>query len=166
MNIEKTGNYFWFECSTEQCDIGVIVENLPELFLGKNLIIVSFDSGPFVPTEEEINRGWKFINDIAYFDAINQYELNGPIYDQYDQWLVMNEVTRIEKMDVYVNYSPFSILSENCKNEYQVSLRIKFWEEIHCINPEQFFLSGSKFIYGTTNEEYINQLLKFISKSN
>lgn len=160
MTIEKTGNYFWFECSTDQCDIGIIVESLPELFLGKNLIIVSFDSGAFIPTEEEVERGWKFINDVAYFDSINQFELNGPIYEQFDQWLVSNEVIRIEKMDAYVNYRPFSILSENCINEEKQSLRTKFWEEIHSIKPEQFLFSGRKFIYGTTNVDYINQPIK------
>ena len=140
MDVKKTQEYYWIELDIESCNIGTIVQKAPELLLNKNLIIVSFDGDSFVPTNEELSRGWVFENEIAYFDNINIEELNGPIFDVYDQWLVTTSNIRINKMDSYVNYSGFSLLSENIQDSLFENLTGKFWNEIHEINPDQFIL--------------------------
>ena len=51
-------NYKWIESDSDYIRICDIIERFPDFFIEFQLAIISFDSGSFIPTTDEINRGW------------------------------------------------------------------------------------------------------------
>jgi hypothetical protein len=158
----QTDNYYWLECSCESYDLTQFLTEFKSAVLTINLAVISFDSDSFVPTEDEYLRGWIYENEIAYFDNLNQQELEGAICDQYDQWLLFDQPTRFEKFDIYVNYGAFSLSELYDSTELNKSVKSNFWREIASVKPTKFILDGDRFIFGTNNEIELNELKKIM----
>jgi len=157
--LGNKGNYHWLEVSSEDKTIGDLVRDFPNFILGKQLTIICFDSDSFIPTEEETQRGWYSKNEIAYFDQINSEELEGPIYDNYDQWLIFDFSTEISDIDLFVNYSGFSLNTENHQKDIITkSISDRFWKMIENTKPSKFILCGDFFIYGTLLKSEIEEM--------
>src|ERR1700733_10001517 len=60
----------------------------PEIVLGKYIAVTSFDSGLFVPTQQEQVAGWNFRGHIAYSPRVD--DINILPRDQYDEWHIFN----------------------------------------------------------------------------
>jgi len=170
MKISKgiRNNYKWIESDSDYIRISDIIERFPDFFLDFQLAIISFDSDSFIPTTDEINRGWTMKNQIAYFPKLTIYELNQPIYDNsYDQWLLFEQPQEIDSMDIYVNYTGFSMIDslsfeDNSKVDLKAlseNVRNRFWTEIERLSPSKFILHGDKFIFGTTNDLEIEKII-------
>jgi hypothetical protein len=160
--LGNKGNYHWLEVPSEDKTIGDLVHHFPNFILGKQLAVICFDSGSFNLTDEETQRGWYSKNEIAYFDQINSEELEGPIYDNYDQWLIFDSPTEISDIDSFVNYSGFSLSSKNMK-----SITDSFWKMIERNKPSKFILCGDFFIYGTLLKSEIEEMSrKWFSTNN
>ncbi|MEO9953136.1 hypothetical protein [Nonlabens sp.] len=130
-----------------------LIYKFPEFILDKYLAIVSFDSDSFLPTKSELNRGWIYENEIAYFDQITESELSqDSLFDIYDQWLIFDNRQRFNSMDIYVNFSGFSVDMNESRKTFELSVTKRFWNEVDQIKPQKFILNGDKFIIGTNNQ--------------
>ncbi len=178
----KIGNYkeyYWFE--SHQINLTDIIKKLPELLIGKFLIISHFDGGKFIPNKNEINIGWKNENGMTYAEKITKQVLKMNIYDNYDQWILMNERTQITGIKDYVNYDYFSLIDWqiekqslndeddlNFINQYEkdrVRLKNEFWKEIEILNPLNFISDGSKFIFVTKEPSEMEILISTVANN-
>lgn len=160
----KSGNrsgYWWIETNADDKNITSFVNHFADFILNKTLAIVAFDGDSFVPTEDELRRGWIFKNEIAYFSSLNAEELKTPIFDNsYDQWLLFDKYTEFAPIDIYVNYGGFTLADDVKALDFQQNLRDKFWTDIATIKPSNFILYGDNFIYGTARKEEIETMIK------
>jgi hypothetical protein len=170
MTINKgiRNNYKWIESDSDYIRISDFIQRFPDFFIGFQLAIISFDSDSFIPTIEELNRGWTMNNEIAYYPKLTKEELNQPICDNsYDQWLLFERPQEIDSMDIYVNYTGFSMVDDlsfvdNSKIDIKAiseNVRNRFWVDIERLSPSKFILYGDKFIFGTTNDLEIEQII-------
>ncbi len=178
----NTGNYkeyYWFEC--HEINLTDFIKKTPELLIGKYLIITHFDGGKFIPNKNEINVGWKNKNGITYADKITKRILKMNIYDNYDQWILMAEKTKINDISDFVNYDYFSLIDwkserktlknvddANFINQFENEremLKEKFWNEIESIKPTTFISDGAKFIYVTDNQSEIIKLKSTVANT-
>jgi hypothetical protein len=111
-------DFFWIEFKSDNNLMKSFILDFPQFILNKNLAVISFDSDSMLLTEEEISRGWKFENEIAYFENLNLKELDGPIYDIYEQWFFLKSGTKIKCPDIFVNYSGFT--TDESSNKYSL----------------------------------------------
>lgn len=104
----KSGNrigYWWIEINGNDKNLTSFIDSFADFILNKTLAVVAFDGESFIPTEDELKRGWIFKNEIAYFNNLNAEELKTSIfYNSYDQWLLFDNYTQFAPMDIYVNY--------------------------------------------------------------
>ncbi|WP_291122034.1 hypothetical protein [Empedobacter sp. UBA7620] len=156
----KTDNIYWIEFSTENNLMKNFVFEFQKFIVNKNLAVIAFDSDCMILTEEEINRGWKFENEIAYFDNLNIVELNEPIFDIYDQWFILKNNSRITNSDIFVNYSGFTIDISNTKDLLNKNIALRFWKTIRDEEVEKFILNGDNFSFGSINENDIIEIKK------
>ena len=178
-NTGKFNGYYWFE--SHQMNIINFIKLLPELLIGKYLIISHFDGGEFTPNAKELKAGFKKVNGITYTDKITEPILALNIYDNYDQWILMEERTEIKEISDFVNYSGFSLIDwdvekQHLKNvddsnfikRFEIERKIlkeKFWKEIDNIKPINFISDGGKFIYVTNKHSEINQLIGTVANN-
>lgn len=160
----KSGNrrgYWWIETNVNDQDITSFINHFADFILNKTLAIIAFDGDSFVPTEDELKRGWIFKDEIAYFNNLNAEELNTPIFDNsYDQWFLFDKYTEFAPIDIYVNYGGFTLADDVKALDFQQNLRDKFWIDIATIKPSSFILCGNNFIYGTTRKQEIEKMKK------
>lgn len=160
IKIGHKNNYHWLEINSDCKSFKDFISDFSEFILRKNIAIISFDSDSFIPTKEEYDRGWTYKNEIAYFNNLNLVELDGPIYDIYDQWFIFDTPTEIDNVDIFVNYSGFSLNSGIPKESLINGVVEKFWRTIERLQPSNFLLCGDYFIYGTFIELEIKEILK------
>ncbi|GAL01283.1 hypothetical protein JCM19275_1321 [Nonlabens ulvanivorans] len=171
----KTLDYFWVEFSSTEFDLISLVEQIPNLLIGKYLAIICFDGGIFVPTEEERLRGWNKIKQVSFSPILTKAELKGPIFENHDQWCLFETKSEIESMTDFVNYGMFTLKNrdfeldnidptwdkvalKNDLNQTEKLLR-KFWLEMKELNPDNFILNGDNFIYCSKNEKEIERII-------
>ncbi len=179
----KTGNnknYYWIEFGSSNFELIDLVENIPNLIIGKYVGVVCFDGGVFTPSEEELSRGWYKKNEISYSPKINKNELNGPIYETHDQWCLFKTKTEFDKMTDFVNYGAFTLRNREIelnnidptwdRMALQASikstklLQAKFWNEVEIINPESVIINGDFFSYCSKNGKEISEIKTFVNK--
>lgn len=160
INIGHKKNYHWLETTSDCKSFKDFIFDFSGFILEKNLAIISFDSDSFIPTKEEYDRGWTYKNEIAYFNNLNLVELNGPIYDIYDQWFIFDTPTEIDNVDIFVNYSGFSLNPDIPKENPTNGVMERFWKTIEHLQPSNFLLCGDAFIYGTLIEFEIKEILQ------
>lgn len=121
----KTLDYFWVEFSSTEFDLISLVEQIPNLLLGKYLAIICFDGGIFVPTEEERLRGWNKIKQVSFSPILTKAELKGPIFENHDQWCLFETKSEIESMTDFVNYGMFTLKNRDFELDNIDQLGIK-----------------------------------------
>ena len=153
----KHNEYYWIETLPDNYNMDSLISEFPEFVIDKCLSIVSFDSDSFLPTESELQRGWVYKNEIAYFDNMTKFELfQNSLFDIYDQWLIFDKKQRFESMEIFVNYGGFSTDLNESRKILELADTKRFWNQIEKIRPQKFILNGDNLIFGTTNEkEYI-----------
>ena len=110
--IIRKGNYdkyYWIEIQSDDFVMEKFIKEFSKFLINLNLSIISFDGGSFIPTDEEYKRGWKYKNQIAYFDNINEEELDTNVFDVYDQWFLFDKPTEIIDSVNFVIYSGFTV---------------------------------------------------------
>lgn len=179
----RTGNsknYYWIEFGSSDFDLIDLVKNFPNHIIGKYIGVVCFDGGVFTPSEEEISRGWYKEDEISYSPKMNESELNGPIYENHDQWCLFKKKTEFDKMTDFVNYGAFTLrdrevelnnidptwdkMALQASIESTKSIQTKFWNEVRMINPDSVIVNGDFFIYCSKNKKEINEIKTFANK--
>ena len=132
MNEGKTYNYHWIEGN--EFGLHSLVTKCPQLIIGKNVVITSFDSGPLSPNDEEKGLGWYSKDDVFYAPKItNPKKLP---YDQYDEWYIFDKLKEFKPIDAFVNYGSFFLRDP----DYQLNEMDPTWDKVaiqHQINYQK-----------------------------
>jgi hypothetical protein len=84
LTLGSEGLYEWL-VTDQQFDL---LETCPEVVTGKYVAITSIDSGPLIPTNEEMATGWYSRGKIAYSPKIQNGE--GLPRAGYDEWYIFD----------------------------------------------------------------------------
>ena len=79
-------NYFWLTCHTEIANIDKLII---EYHKGYTLYLTTFDSGPLIPTQEELDQGWEINNEIMISPPLSSKTFIP--HEQYDEWYLSKE---------------------------------------------------------------------------
>jgi hypothetical protein len=125
-----------------------LISAVPSIVTGKQIIITSFDSGPFTPSADETNRGWSVHSGLAYSPLITR--IDALPYDQYDEWYIYPTPTRIGTPEVFINYAGFRLQYEAADIEMNRLLE-RFWLQLKGLAPESYLAEGDNLIFATRN---------------
>jgi len=154
----KFENYFWLESS--EYDLHDFMTKVPECLIEKYIAIAAFDGGPLSSNEEEKAEGWYLKNNILYTSKIKNTKILP--YEQYDEWYLFNDFTKIELKEPFVNYhlslrDPHRRLQTMDPSWDKVAIRRQidiekkrqkeFWAKIAEIKPEMVLIDGTSFIF-------------------
>lgn len=161
------GKHYWLWC--RDLTMSDMLKAHPTLVLNKYLAITSWDSGPFVPSDEERAMGWERRGQIAYsgiIRSINQV----PIGDGYDEWYVFTQPTELgtlvrgnifeigihpDQVAAFVNYGGFK--PEDPEAPDLVDL---FWQQYDLIQPYCFIADGDLLSVVTSDEKLFAEIKK------
>lgn len=157
--LGKFNEYHFLQTAKEGCSFKRFVTEFEELLLRKAVAVLSFDGDSMKPTEEEYRRGWSFDDkEVAYFEEIDSYELKTAIFANcYDEWYVFEEPSKLKTNHIYVTYSGFRLINYS-GDIFMDNLIARFWKDVEINNPMSFIIYGDNFIYGSKNQEEINEL--------
>ena len=168
MKTGRNNNYIW---AVSDDPILYLHDTIVEYHEGKILYITSFDSGPLRLTEEEQDRGWIQYGDIAINPLIKK-GIQIP-HDDYDEWYISDvELKFPDEFEAFVNYGAFRLQDpaeltkdddpswERGRFDFLYPLQEKFWALIESVQPQSYIAIGGREILVSTNEEFIEALMK------
>ncbi len=94
----------WAESDHPRRSLYPIVRELPRLVAGKCVVVTSVDSGPLRVGTELAAAGWIQRGDLALLARAGDDE-DVPC-GEYDEWYAFDNVTAIDRIDVFVNGPP------------------------------------------------------------
>lgn len=153
MNKGKYQNYFWIEWHNVSISLNDLLDNCPQIALGKYLINTAWDSGSLSLGDEEIKQGWRKHNESTLSPIIEDVSVIQSY--GYDEWYVFDKPTYIKDYEVFVNYGGFSLQPET---EIYLEISKRFWQQIINLNPESYLAEGCNLIFITKNEKLFEQI--------
>jgi hypothetical protein len=176
MYIGSYGEYKWIV--TLNFNFNDLLKKCPNVLLSKYLVITSFDSGPLIPNQEEIENGWTIYENTMCSPVLDSLE-NLP-YDNYDEWYVFKKPNEFVNTKTFVNYSGFTLrnpsyLLENADITWDKkailedieiieNLHQEFWNQIQKLSPESYIANGDNFIYVTNNNLLYNMVKTLVQE--
>jgi hypothetical protein len=148
------GAYRWIVWNSQFLE--ELVSAIPQLVIGKFVIITSFDSGPFVPSAEETGRGWAMKSGLAYSPQIKTPD-DLP-HDQYDEWYIYLGKRELDPPEVFINFSGFQ-LRYYAADVGLHGLLERFWLQMEKLQPESYLAEGGSLIFATRDEALYEQAL-------
>ncbi len=166
MRIGRHGEFYWLVSNEEIRDIDKIII---EYRTGHTLYLATFDSGPLLPNQEELEQGWKVVGEIMVSPPLSD-TVTIP-YEQYDEWYISkDELTFPRDLERYVNYGGFRLYVENNDSrnieptwernngDHMRPHQEAFWKQLLLINPETFVAIGDNEIVVSKDEQLINHI--------
>src|SRR4051812_34536674 len=127
-HIERNG-YHVIDWRGEPClTLTALLQAYPELVVDRFLVNTSFDSGFLTLSESELNDGWRMVGRLAHSPRIRSIEQVA--HDQFDEWLVFEQPTRVEAFETMVNYLRFSPIDFDWEEKLEA-----FWEQVVRLQP-------------------------------
>jgi hypothetical protein len=154
MKTGKAQGFFWLVADFE-------IVKLPEMIIqyheGQILHLATFDSGPLLPTEEEVHQGWYTENEIMISPQLTK-ELHIP-HEQYDEWYISRNILKFPKnLERFVNYGGFTLEPAEEGMKY---FQAQFWDQLISINPATFVAIGDNDIVVSKEKQLIDEITKF-----
>ena len=137
------GNYFWLEDAS--LFISDLLRLVPDVVVGKYLIVTSFDSGPLNLENTDFQRGWLQRDELAINPSV--ISTSDMPNDEYDEWYVFLKPPVLEDFDVFVNYGsfclqdPVQLLADGETSEALNLIRDlqrDFWDQLELKVPESY----------------------------
>jgi len=170
------GNYRWIEWNAQF--LYDLIAAFPEIVRGQYVVITSFDSGPFRPTEEEVRAGWRLLGDYAHSPKIDDDITTLP-HDQYDEWYIFTQSTHLNTVEVFINYAVFSLQDPGTAytehpssmvhgipvNDWIIARRKeqeRFWTQLHAIAPETYLAEGDFLLLVTRNTSLYDRVRQWV----
>jgi hypothetical protein len=150
----RRGAYQWIVWNSQF--LGELVSTVPQIAVGKFVIITSFDSGPFVPPEDMTNRGWVLKSGLAYSPQIDRAE-DLP-HDRYDEWYIYPSHKEIDPPEIFINYGAFRLRYYAADIELHGLLE-RFWLQMERLQPESYLAEGDSLIFATRDAGLYEQAL-------
>jgi hypothetical protein len=144
------GEYKWVEWEGFTYDL---LEQFPQVVLGKFLVNTCFDSGSLTLSPEEVEQGWRKHNAFTFIPPLSS--LDQFPSDQCDEWYIFPSATLIDECKVFVNYGGFSLH----KTEFQ-TLQVEFWLQLKRLNPESYLGEGDNLTWVTKNIGLFHEALQ------
>jgi hypothetical protein len=140
----RRGEYQWIVWNSQF--LGELVSAVPRIVAGKFVIITSFDSGPFIPSDDLKIKGWSLKSGLAYSPQITQPD-DLP-RDQYDEWYILPARREIDPPEVFINYDCFQLRYYAADIERHGLLQ-RFWLQLERLQPESYLAEGGALIFVT-----------------
>jgi hypothetical protein len=133
-----------------------LVTAVPQTVVGNFVVVTSFDSGPFVPSDEEIRQGWVLRKGLAYSPKIVRAKdlPHGP----FDEWYVFSSRKEIDPPEVFVNYAGFQLRYYTADIETHGLLE-RFWRQMEILHPESYLAEGDSLVFTTRDSALYEKAL-------
>nr|WP_315487100.1 hypothetical protein [uncultured Undibacterium sp.] len=117
----------------------------PQTVVGNRVAIASCDSGPFLPSQAELKKGWTTRNGLAVSPCVQiASELPTP---GFDEWYVYNSEVPSDQHKSFVNqfgFSPLDVESQDTKD---------FWAQVVLYQPLHVLGAGTPTMFVVTQDE-------------
>lgn len=119
-----------------------LLDRMPELVLGRYVVIASCDSGPYKPTDAELECGWEVVNGVAISpNIVRVSDLPTP---GFDEWYVYEERPRTYCYHASVNHFGFAPLPPDQATG--------FWAQIEAALPLHVLGAGTPTMFLATRD--------------
>lgn len=124
-----------------------LLPHVPEAVVGRRVLIASFDSGQFQPTQEELENGWtrqvgQAVSPLV--QAVSDLPAVG-----FDEWYVYDGDVPREFHKAFVNRLGFSPLDPDCLEANE------FWAQVQRLQPLHVLGAGTPTLFLVTRDEQI-----------
>src|SRR5438876_425210 len=150
----------WHWLESPRHPIAVLLDECPQLFLNKYVVISSCDGGPFIPAGEQEQAGWESHGGLAYTPRLLT-ELKGLPRGEADEWYVFPQRDLIRHIEVFVNYTGFTLrdpqqlLDEGKESWFAEMIRQmqeRFWLQLEMFSPEAYIADAGSLIVVTQDQ--------------
>jgi hypothetical protein len=164
----RRGAYFWVTDTDLTLQLSDVLAACPELVLDKFVVISAFDSGILSLTPDELASGWQPCGGLACSPRISAVSTLPQA--EYEEWYIFKEFCIPVIVDLFVNYSIFSLrdpvdlvgVSQDNRDALQ-KLQTSFWSQIHEVTPETYIGFSEYLTIVTVNENLFNQLTTYLA---
>lgn len=119
-----------------------LLERMPELILGRHVVIASCDSSPYKSSEAELKAGWEVVDGFAISPKINvASDLPTP---GFDEWYVYEERPVHRSYHSSVNHFGFAPLPPDKATE--------FWAQVETALPLHVMGAGTPTMFLATRD--------------
>jgi len=120
-----------------------VIRVAPELVLAKRVALTACDSGPYLPSQDEIRDGWSLVDNIAISTAVTRSaELPTP---GFDEWYVFDSMPQRIPKRKHVDLYGFSVLDDGDAAE-------SFWEQVRDTQPLHVLGAGTPNMFFVTRD--------------
>lgn len=116
---------------------------MPELILGRHAVIASCDSGPYKPTDAELEYGWEVVNGVAVSPKI--VRVSDRPTPSFDEWYVYEERPGPYSYHASVNHFDFAPLPPDQATG--------FWAQVEAALPLHVLGAGTPTMFLATRDK-------------
>jgi len=181
MDTGRIAEYEWLEeIEGSGHNLRRLIQECPEVFLEKCIVITSFDSGPLIATKEELEKGWEQHGDVVVIPRLEM--LRDLPFDQNDEMYVFHNYTKPEIPETFVNDGIFRLASaESYMNEaiatmgsdtdiigakYRAERLSKrqniFWDQLRKCKAESFIGNGHRLSFVSRDSSVFSAVLSVL----
>jgi hypothetical protein len=169
METGRRGNYFWIEDG--RSSIADLKSKVPEVILGKYLIVTAIDDQP----PYFAHRDWFLHDDIAINPSVKSIA-DVPTGDR-DEWYVFIRAPLLEPFEVFITAPQFSLKGDAArtvldeKGQQNVNpnnideVRRRFWDQLELKTVETYAGFGEQLLVATRNENIYEKLIMRLCNS-
>ena len=163
------GDYRWLETAAHE--IYDVLQVCPDVATNKNIVITSFDSEPFQPTSEEMQRGWQLVGQSLHIplgDSISSIP-----FEVFDEWYIFGPESRPDSPQkdykTFVKYDWFTLgpaqtLYTRNGNAFDLKrMQRWFWQEMDQARPESYLGHSNRLKFVTRNADQFSTVLRGLS---
>lgn len=129
----------------EFCRPDDLLPHVPETVVGRRVLIASFDSGQFAPTQKELDAGWSVQGGQAVSPLVRSASDLQAV--GFDEWYVYEGDVPREHHKAFVNRLGFSPLNTACMEANE------FWEQVERFRPLHVLGAGTPTMFLVTRDE-------------
>ena len=154
--------FSWIESHDPRLGLRDLVGGVPEVLIGKCLVIASFDSGALNLEPPEIQQGWRAAGELAVLDPVRSLE--GLPCGGFDEWYVFAGKPKLDPLEVFINYAPFGLSKPPPHDHSLRALQKRFWSQLSEIGAESYLGEGGKVHFVTTSEALFEKASKVLKE--
>jgi hypothetical protein len=124
-----------------------LLPHVAETIVGHRVVIASWDSGQYRPTQEELDQGWSVREEQAVSPMVRDPSDLPAV--GFDEWYIYEGEVPCERHKSFVNRFGFSPLKANC-DEFD-----EFWEQVQRFRPLHVLGAGTPTMFLVTRDEQI-----------
>ncbi len=148
MNKSKYNNYTVYEWKDESDSFHIeeLLSLYPSIVEGMFLVISSWDSGTYQPTEKEFADGWQLHSKLAHSPRVEQW--SSLPFEVYDEWYIFDHPVNINDLEPLVNYLGFSPIKYDWQEKREL-----FWNQVEKYRPIHVIGDGKHLFLVTRDDK-------------